>query len=613
MNNNPESLLKGAKTIGDVVKNLTLSPGVYRMLNKDGDVLYVGKAKHLKKRVVSYTRIEQLPNRLKRMVSETTSMEIVTTHTETEALLLESNLIKKLQPRYNILLKDDKSFPYIKISKDHKFPLIARHRGPKEKGNYYFGPFASSHAVDETIILLQKVFMLRTCSDSEFNNRERPCLKYHIKRCSAPCVKYVSDDEYSQNLLQAISFLKGRNEDVQKYLKERMENASKNLQFEDAAKYRDRIRLLIHIQSKQIINLIGIGDTDVMSIETLGGITCVQIFFFRNGRNHGTESFFLSHTSGYSIEEIFNRFIMQFFIDRAPSNTVLLSIEPNNISEIKSALKEKHGVKTNWEVPQAGVKKEIIDHATINAKQAISRKISQEDSFYKYFKIMKDLFNLSKVPSRVEIYDNSHMQGSYPYGVMVVAKDSGFCKKSYRKFSIKNENACQDDFEMMREVIKRRFKRKNDDGWEVPDLLLIDGGIGQLNAVIESMKELDIKIPAVGIAKGKDRNAGRERFFMEGRDPFKIKEHDPVLHFIQRLRDESHRFAIGTHRAKREKSLTKSVLDQIPGIGGKRKRNLLNHFGSSSGVSKAGIKDLIRVDGINNSVAKTIYNFFHEK
>jgi excinuclease ABC subunit C len=605
--------VKGSEIIKKVVKTLPLSPGVYRMINKEGEVLYVGKAKALKKRVVSYTRMDQLTRRHKRMVSETVRMEIVTTHTETEALLLESNLIKELQPRYNILLKDDKSFPYIFLSKDHDYPMMGRYRGPQEPRKQYFGPFASSYAVDETLILLQKVFMIRICNDAEFERRDRPCLQYHIKRCAAPCVQYVSPEEYAQNVKQAVAFLNGKNDEVQKYLAEKMEAASHALKFEEAARYRDRLRVLVHIQSKQRINLAGVHHADILAIERLGDFICVQVFFFRQSRNYGTDSFFLAHGKDNSLEENLYAFIMQFYMERAPAPMVLLSHIPNDLKSIEEALNQRHDTQTKWEVPKLGVKASLVEHALTNAKQSLARKIAEEEGFKDYFQALKETFSLSTLPKRVEIYDNSHLQGTNPYGVMVVANEKGLSKQHYRKFAIKNPQSFQDDFAMMREVMERRFKRCNQEGWDMPDLLLIDGGLGQLNAVLEALHALNIHIPAVGIAKGKERHAGRERFFMPHTEPFRLPEHDPILHFIQRLRDEAHRFAIGTHRAKREKLLSKSLLDQIPGIGGKRKKLLLHHFGSAQAVSRAGLQDLMVVEGISKKIAKMIYDFFHEQ
>jgi excinuclease ABC subunit C len=614
--NLPSSLAKGIEIIRQVVKTLPSGPGVYRMLNIQGEAVYVGKAKDLKRRVASYTLALKLTHRLQRMVSETVSLEIVTTHTEAEALLLESNLIKKLQPHYNILLKDDKSFPYILITQDHIYPRLEKHRGPQLTKGKYFGPFASVVAVEETMILLQKVFLLRNCSDSFFEKRTRPCLQYHIKRCSAPCDKRISQEDYGNLVQEAIAFLNGKTTKIQDYLSKRMNEASQLLAFEEAAQYRDRLRLLTKIQAHQRINIARIKDADVIAVVSDGGHTCVQIFFFRQGRNLGTASFFLTHVNGSSLEDQIAAFLMQFYEDRAPAATVLLSHKPTELPLIQEALKEKFGICTSWEIPKLGAKRELVEHAIANAQGAISRKLTESATFEVLFDELMKVFQLPKRPERIEIYDNSHLQGSHPYGVMVVANSQGFDKKSYRKFAIRAEAPAQggDDYEMMREVLKRRFARAEDKNWTLPDLILIDGGLGQLNVALKVIEEMDVEgITVVGIAKGPDRNAGREKFHQAGRDNFTLPENDPVMHFLQRLRDEAHRFAIGTHRAKREKVLVRSQLDDIPGIGPARKKALLNHFGSARGVSSASLQDLQLVAGINKFVAKKIYAYFHEK
>ncbi len=604
-----DRMASGIQIIRDVVRTLGAEPGVYRMVNAMGDVLYVGKAKNLKKRVVSYTHIDKLPNRLQRMVSETHIMEIVTTHTEIEALLLESNLIKRLQPRYNVLLKDDKSFPYILITKDHPFPRVLKHRGSHSTPGAYFGPFANVAAVDEAILVLQKIFNLRTCTDTYFSNRTRPCLQYHIKRCTAPCVKRIDEAAYYDAVQQAKDFLLGKTDVVQKALADKMMTHSEAMEFEKAAQIRDKIKLMTEIQSRQRINISGVRDADIIGIVKHGGLCCVQVFFFRYGRNFGTASFFLAHAKDEDEATSLGAFLPQFYDERSPAPLILLSHSTDEIELIQAALEQKHGVKPVIETPKQGVKAELIAHALKNATDAIQRKVSDTDNLKSLFQGVQTIFDLPKVPERIEIYDNSHLQGTHACGVMVVATPDGFDKKSYRKFTPK-EAAPNDDFGMMREFLKRRFQRKDD--WILPDLLLIDGGAGQLSAVESILTELSLDIPTIGIAKGPDRNAGRERFFMKNREEIQLPPHDPFLHFLQRLRDEAHRFAIGTHRKMRQKTLIKSALDDISGIGAARKKKLLLYFGSAKSVASAGISDLERVDGINRSVAQKIYDYFHE-
>ena len=610
------SLAQGIEIIRQTVKTLPQVPGVYRMINNRGEVVYVGKAKDLKKRVVSYTFALKLPLRLQRMVSETVSMEIVTTHTETEALLLESNLIKKLQPHYNILLKDDKSFPYILITQGHAYPRLEKHRGPQQQKGKYFGPFASVVAVEETMILLQKVFLIRNCSDPFFEKRTRPCLQYHIKRCSAPCVGKISEKDYATLVKEATAFLNGKTTQIQEYLAVKMNEASHALAYEEAAQYRDRLRLLTRIQAHQRINVAKIRDADIIGAACEGGQTCVQIFFFRQGRNLGTASFFLSHTDDASLEDQIAAFLTQFYQDRAPASLVLLSHKPAELSLISTALQEQFGGVTSWEVPKVEAKRELVEHALSNAQGALTRKLSQTATFEALLDQMAQTFQMSKRPERIEIYDNSHLQGTHPYGVMVVATPQGFEKKSYRKFAIREAASPKggDDYAMMGEVLHRRFAHAGEKDWTLPDLILVDGGLGQLNVALKVIEELDVDgITVVGIAKGPDRNAGREKFFQKGRDTFTLPDNDPLMHFLQRLRDEAHRFAIGTHRAKRAKALIFSRLDEIPGIGAARKKALLQHFGSAKGVSLASLQDLQLVSGINKFVAKKIYAYFHEK
>jgi excinuclease ABC subunit C len=610
------SLAEGIEIIRQTVKTLPQAPGVYRMINNRGEVVYVGKAKDLKKRVISYTFAPKLPLRLQRMVSETVSMEIVTTHTETEALLLESNLIKKLQPHYNILLKDDKSFPYILITQGHAYPRLEKHRGPQRQKGKYFGPFASVVAVEETMILLQKVFLIRNCSDPFFEKRTRPCLQYHIKRCSAPCVGKISEADYAILVSEATAFLNGKTTQIQEYLAIKMNEASHALAYEEAAQFRDRLRLLTRIQAHQRINVAKIRDADIIGAACEGGQTCVQIFFFRQGRNLGTASFFLSHTDDAPLEDQIAAFLTQFYQDRAPASMVLLSHKPAELPLISTALQEQFGVATSWEVPKVGAKRELVEHALTNAQGALTRKLSQTATFEALLDQMAQIFQMPKRPERIEIYDNSHLQGTHPYGVMVVATPQGFEKKSYRKFAIREATPLKggDDYAMMGEVLRRRFAHAGEKDWALPDLILVDGGLGQLNVALKVIEELDVDgIMVVGIAKGPDRNAGREKFFQKGRDTFTLPDNDPLMHFLQRLRDEAHRFAIGTHRAKRAKALVFSRLDEIPGIGAARKKALLQHFGSAKGVSLASLQDLQLVSGINKFVAKKIYAYFHEK
>jgi excinuclease ABC subunit C len=604
----PPSLARGVEIIKEVVKTLPSKPGVYRMINARGQAVYVGKAKDLKKRVIAYTVPSKLPHRLQRMISETCSLEIVTTHTETEALLLESNLIKKLQPRYNVLLRDDKSFPYILITQDHPYPRLAKHRGPPQLKGQYFGPFASIAAVEETLILLQKVFQIRNCSDSFFANRSRPCLQYHIKRCSAPCVAKILPEDYGRFVKEATAFLKGKTTSIQTYLAAKMEEASQNLAYEEAAQYRDRLRLLARIQTYQRINVAGIQDADILAIACRGGRTCIQVFFFRQGRNLGTASFFLSQIEDMALEDQLGAFIPQFYEDRAPASLVLLSHEPTEFLLIQQALGEHYGSRTTWEIPKRSPKQDLVTHALTNAEEALIRKSAQ--SFEALLDQLISLFHLSGRPERIEIYDNSHLQGTHPYGAMVVATPQGFDKKSYRKFAIR-EGVKGDDYAMMREVLRRRFAHAQD--WALPDLILIDGGLGHLTTALEVIQGIDVdEMTVVGIAKGVDRNAGREKFFQQGYDVFTLPENDPRLHFLQRLRDEAHRFAIGTHRAKRARALIRSALDEIGGIGPRRKKALLNHFGSAQGVAGASLQDLQLIPTINKSIAKKIYAYFHE-
>jgi len=607
----------GVGIIEIALETMPGNPGVYRMLDAKGDALYVGKARNLKKRVTSYTQIARLPERLRRMVADTASMEILTTHTEAEALLLEANLIKKLKPRYNILLRDDKSYPWLMLTEDHPYPQIAKHRGAQLRKGSYWGPFASVWSVNQTIQALQRVFLIRTCADTVFANRTRPCLLFQIKRCSAPCVGRVSEAEYQTLVAQAKSFLSGKTSSIQKDLGAAMEKAAENLEFERAAALRDRLRGLAYIQGNDVINPASLTDADVIALHQEAGQTCIQVFFIRGGRNNGNRSFFPSHAKGEEAPEILAAFIAQFYDDKPTPPLLLLSHDPAEAGLLEQALSLKAERKITLLVPQRGEKHDVVQHAQTNAREALERKLAESAGQGKLLAAVAELFQLPETPKRIETYDNSHIMGTSAYGVMVVAGPEGFNKSAYRKFAIKSVLTPGDDFAMMREVLLRRFSRaltenpaRDDENW--PDLLLIDGGAGQLSAATAIMEELGLSdIPLVGIAKGPDRDAGREWFFTQGREAFQLPPRDPVLYFLQRLRDEAHRFAITTHRNARSKKITTSELDDVPGIGAARKRALLMHFGSARGVKGAGLKDLEAVSGINRATARAVYAHFH--
>lgn len=608
------SIESGASVIRHHAEKLPITPGVYRMLNEHGEVLYVGKAKALKKRVLSYTHIEKLPTRLKRMVAETTSMEFVHTHTEVEALLLESNLIKKLKPKFNILLRDDKSFPYILITGDHDFPQIKKHRGSKRPKGDYFGPFASAGAVNHTLQILQRVFLLRNCSDHVFANRKRPCLQYHIKRCTAPCVDKVSKEEYAQQVEQAALLLKGDSRVVQEALAAKMQKASDEENFERAAEYRDRLKTLSTIQSEQDINIQGISDADVMALVQKNGTTCVEVFFFRGGQNFGNRSYFPRHDKDDTPDAIMANFMAQFYDNKPIPAIVMVNVVPDDSVLLIEALKIRRQANVEVSKPQRGQRKRLIDFVERNAEDSLKRHLAVKTSEAKHLQAVADLFDMDASLERIEVYDNSHLGGTNMVGGMIVSGPEGFIKNSYRKFNIR-DSVEGDDYGMMREVMKRRFtsalKEPNKENW--PDLLLIDGGKGQLSAVTETLEELGVfdEVTVVAIAKGEDRNAGREEFFMRGKSPFKLPVNDPTLHYLQRLRDEAHRFAIGAQRVRRKNDMVKSPLDQIAGIGAKRKKALLLYFGSAKAVGDASIQDLQKVDGISKAVAEKIYNYFH--
>ncbi|MGE4481239.1 excinuclease ABC subunit UvrC [Acidocella sp.] len=607
----------GVGVIESALETMPGNPGVYRMLDAKGEALYVGKALNLRKRVVSYTQINRLPERLRRMVADTAAMEIVTTHTEAEALLLEANLIKRLKPRYNILLRDDKTYPWLVLTAGQEFPRIGKHRGAQDKANLYWGPFASVWAVNQTVQALQRVFLLRTCADTVFANRTRPCLLYQIKRCCAPCVGRVSAREYGALVAQAKDFLRGKTGAVQKDLAAAMQQASEKLEFERAAALRDRIRGLAYVQGNDVINPASLGDADVIALYQQAGQACVQVFFIRGGRNNGNRSFFPATAKDDAPEAVLAAFVAQFYDDKPPPPHILLNHPAQEQSLLEDALSLKAARRVHIAVPQRGEKADVVSHAATNAREALERRLAESAGQAKLLAGVAELFGLAEPPRRIETYDNSHIMGTNAYGVMVVAGPEGPMKSAYRKFGIKSAITPGDDFGMMREVLLRRFGRALEEdpdrtGETWPDLVLIDGGAGQLSAAKAVMADLGLEdIPMVGIAKGPDRDAGREWFHVEGREPFQLPPRDAVLYFLQRLRDEAHRFAITTHRAARSRKLATSELDEVPGIGAARKKALLLHFGSARGVKAAGLKDLEAVTGINRATARAVYAFFH--
>jgi excinuclease ABC subunit C len=551
------------------------------------------------------------------MIAVTASMEIVTTHTEVEALLLESNLIKQLKPRYNVLLRDDKSFPYILLTGENEWPQLIKHRGAKSRKGEYFGPFASAGAVNRTLAAFQRIFPLRNCSDGIFRNRTRPCLQYQIKRCTAPCVGRISREDYGEIVGQARDFLRGKSTDLQRRLSELMDEASENLEFEAAAIYRDRIRALTQIQARQDINISNLGEADVIAAHSEGGLYCVQVFFFRSGQNYGSRTYFPRHTKDVSAEDVMEAFVAQFYDAVPPPAQILVSHLPKERDLLSEALAVRAGRKVEIAVPSRGTKRSLIDRALDNAREALSRHMSESSEQRRLLDGLADLTGVEGAIGRVEVYDNSHIQGSNPVGGMIVSGPEGFVKKAYRKFNIRSDVAPGDDFGMMREVLNRRFSRamKEDpdrSGGEWPDLILIDGGQGQLSAAEETLADLGVDdVSVAAVSKGPDRNAGREQIHMTGKPAIMLRPDDPLLYFIQRLRDEAHRFAIGSHRARRSKGIAKSPLDEVPGVGGKRKRALLHHFGSAAAVSAAGLADLEAVEGISKGLAKKIYDHFH--
>jgi len=620
----------GPEVIASYLPNLTGSPGVYRMIGADGEVLYVGKARNLKKRVASYARGGGHNNRITSMIAQTASMEFVTTATESEALLLEANLIKIHRPRFNVLMRDDKSFANILIARDHEAPQLRKHRGARTRKGDYFGPFASAGAVNRTIHTLQRAFLLRTCSDSVYESRTRPCLLHQIKRCAGPCTGEISLADYNKLADEAAAFLRGEGSRVRDELQAKMTAASEALDFERAAIYRDRLSALAQITARQDINLDGIEDADIFAAAQQGGQTCVQVFFFRGGQNWGNRATFPRADAHHDVETVLNAFIAQFYDAQPIPPAILVSHELPEGELLSEALSLKAERKVRVHAPKRGPKRAAIDHAMRNAREALGRRLAESASQARLLDGLADTFDLPDTPRRVEVFDNSHIQGGSAVGAMIVAGPDGFVKSHYRKFNIKAADLTPgDDFGMMREVLRRRFTRlmkesaretatpedTDPDAFPAwPDLVLIDGGAGQLSAASGVFAELGVTdVPLAGVAKGPERNAGRERVFVPGRAPFSLEPRDPVLYFIQRLRDEAHRFAIGAHRTRRKIANAANPLDEIPGVGPTRKRALLNHFGSAKGVSRAGLDDLAAVPGISQAMAEAIYNHFHDK
>jgi excinuclease ABC subunit C len=651
-------LALGRAVITDHARHAPSSPGVYRMIDGNGEVLYIGKAKNIRKRIVAYTRPTGYDPRIERMIAATASLEFVSTATETEALLLEANLIKRLRPRFNVLLRDDKSFPYILITADHWAPQILKHRGAHSREGRYYGPFASVWAVNRTITALQRAFLLRSCSDGFFESRTRPCLLHQIKRCSGPCTREIEFAEYSELVREANAFLSGRSQAVKDELAAEMEKASAALDFERAAIYRDRLAALSSVQSHQGINPRGVEEADVFAVHQDGGFSCVEVFFFRTGQNWGNRAYFPKADRSLLAGEVLGAFLAQFYDDKPCPRCIFISHEIEERALLAAALGTKSGHKVEVSVPQRGEKKDLVAHALANAREALARKLAETSSQRKLLDALGETFALPRVPRRIEVYDNSHIQGTNAVGAMIVAGAEGFQKNQYRKFNIRSADlAPGDDFGMMREVLSRRFKRlieeaprlpaaqepqqeprqepqqqaapggspdsvpvampesPEDDGvspW--PDLVVIDGGRGQLSSAQETLAALGLTdVPLLAVAKGPDRDAGMETFFMAGREPFKLKPRDPVLYFVQRLRDEAHRFAVGSHRVRRRRDIREAGLQEIPGIGPTRKRALLHHFGTLKAIERAALADLAKVPGISAETARKIYDFFHER
>ena len=628
-----DSLAAGREAVLHYVKLAPSRPGVYRMIDGRGDVLYVGKAKNIKKRITAYARPTGLDTRIERMIAATRTLEFVVTRTETEALLLEANLIKRLRPRFNVLLRDDKSFPYILITSDHWAPQILKHRGARSRPGRYYGPFASVWAVNRTINALQRAFLLRSCSDPFFESRTRPCLLHQIKRCSAPCTKEIDFAGYSALVGEANAFLSGRSKSVKDELAGAMEQASVVLDFEHAAIYRDRLSALSAIQSQQGINPRTVVEADVFAVHQQGGFTCVEVFFFRTGQNWGNRAYFPKADKSLGSDEVLAAFLAQFYDDKPPPRLILISHKIDDQALLAAALTTRSGHKVEISLPQRGEKKDLMAHALSNAREALGRKLAETSSQQRLLTQLAETFALPRPPRRIEVFDNSHIQGTNAVGAMIVAGAEGFRRKDYRKFNIRSTALTPgDDFAMMREVLERRFQRLMDEAprngdllpegerepadepdespW--PDLVLIDGGLGQLNAAREVLQKLGADVPLIAIGKGPDRDAGRETFFLPGRDSFKLPPRDPVLYFVERLRDEAHRFAVGSHRTRRAKDLREAGLQEISGIGPTRKRALLHHFGTLKAIERASVADLIEVEGISAETARRIYEFFHE-
>ncbi|TBN48597.1 excinuclease ABC subunit UvrC [Hansschlegelia quercus] len=623
----PESLRRGVEVIRAQLKHLPNGPGVYRMFDANGDVLYVGKARSLRKRVANYARGVGHNTRISRMIAETGSMEFVSTETETEALLLEANLIKRLRPRFNVLMRDDKSFPYILIASEHPAPQIAKHRGARTRKGDYYGPFASAGAVGRTIDALERAFLLRSCADSYYERRTRPCLLFQIKRCSGPCTREIELNDYARLVEEARDFLSGKSDRVKHDLAHAMDEASQALDFERAAVYRDRLAALAAIQSNQGVNPRDVEEADVFALHAEGGQTCVEAFFFRAYQNWGARAYFPKAEGGQEPSEVFGSFLAQFYDAEEPPRLVLLSEEIEDQALLAEALSVRSGRKVEVSVPVRGEKKELVARALSNAREALGRRLAETSTQTKLLAGVAAAFALPAPPKRIEVYDNSHIMGTAAVGGMIVAGPEGFQKNSYRKFNIRPEDLTPgDDTGMMRQVLRRRFARLQkesprdvegraaDDAPPWPDLVLIDGGQGQLTAARETLAELGVTgVPLVGVAKGVDREAGRETFFIDGRTPFRMPPRDPVLYYVQRLRDEAHRFAIGTHRARRSKEFVANPLDEVPGVGPTRKRALLRHFGTGKAVARAGVADLEKTPGVSRAMAQSIYDFFHDK
>jgi excinuclease ABC subunit C len=626
------TLAAGRAAILRFAKVAPSAPGVYRMIDAQGDVLYVGKAKNIKKRVTAYARPTGHDTRIARMIAATATLEFVSTKTETEALLLEANLIKRLRPRFNVLLRDDKSFPFILITSDHWAPQILKHRGARTRSGRYYGPFASAGSVNRTINALERAFLLRSCSDSYFEARTRPCLLHQIKRCSAPCTGEIDFAGYTQLVTEANEFLSGRSQSVQKELADEMDKASNALDFERAAIYRDRLTALSAIQSHQGINPRSIEEADVFAVHQAGGFSCVEVFFFRTGQNWGNRAYFPKADRTIGASEVLGAFLAQFYDDKPPPRCILVSHNFDERDLLAKALTAKCERKVEVSVPTRGERRELVEHALANAREALARKLAETSSQQRLLGALTETFSLPRAPRRIEVYDNSHISGTNAVGAMIVAGSEGFRKNQYRKFNIRSSDlAPGDDYGMLREVLQRRFKRLleenprplaggvldvvrgDDEDQPWPDLVLIDGGQGQLKIAQETLSVLGVTdVPLVAIAKGPVRDAGRETFFVPGRDPFKLPPRDPLLYFIERLRDEAHRFAVGSHRVRRKKDIREAGLQEIPGIGPTRKRALLRHFGTVKAIERASLPDLAQVPGINAETARKIYEFFHE-